>query len=75
MPLKESLSNILKAGRPAGVGEFATPDEAFEWENRVAVAFLRGKISVGEYYALLEETYPLTNTDFRELAMESDKRQ
>ncbi|KKS95110.1 MAG: hypothetical protein UV71_C0012G0031 [Microgenomates group bacterium GW2011_GWC1_43_13] len=74
MPLKESLSNIIKPNGPGQVGEFTGLGEALREENRVSVAFLKGEISLEEYYQCLEKTCQVTNTNFRELAAVSDKR-
>ena len=73
MPLKESLQNIFKQGDPRVLGEDATLSEALELENRATVAFLKGNISLEEYYQIFEETYPLTNTEFKGLASDSGK--
>ena len=73
MPLIESLQNIFKQGRLGEVGELTTRNEALELENRATVAFLKGNISLEEYYQIFEETYPLTNTEFKGLASDSGK--
>ena len=73
MRLKESLQNIFKQGKPRELGENATLDQALELENRATVAFLKGNISLEDYYRIFEETNQLTNTEFKGLASDSGK--